>query len=67
MSEDRYFWQGVIRKMYHIGCAACRAEDEVQFSNLALAEDYWRKQGWHQRKGLWYCPDCGNAKEAPDA
>jgi len=52
-------WQGVIRRLYAIGCAGCFHEDDGEFRDVRDAEQFWRRHGWHRRNTLWYCRDCG--------
>lgn len=57
-------WQGVIRKLYAIGCAGCSFEDQGEFPDLKSAKRFWRQQGWHQWKLLWYCEGCASGRMA---
>jgi len=66
-----YPWQGVIQKLYTIGCAGCSFEDQGKFPDLKSAMRYWRQQGWHQQQSLWYCETChpgrvANGPREPD-
>lgn len=60
-------WQGKLWRSYHIACAHCNFEDEIEGWNGAPtrqeAEHRWRREGWVQRHGLWYCRNCKAAAD----
>ncbi len=56
--SERFSWQGTIRRLYVIACAACSAEDKVEFFSRQDSERFWQQQGWHKQNGQWYCRNC---------
>ena len=57
-------WKGKFWRMWQVACNGelCQREDQVGSSvwspTLTEAKVYFRKHGWKQRKGEWYCRGC---------